>query len=369
MSKAPTYILKDKLSNIIIGRDLLQQLLDRGKKVESWRLGYETSEDALSWNVFAGLLNLHGLNEVLRLFAGLELPDEPELFLWGRCVNRGCVPSTGLQMVRQELEAGLGIPTEPDIKLRVPGKVLVLIEAKFGSANGILKGKKKRFGGGGEFLQRYRSKRNCPDPLNRDWILQQPPEKVMEQLCRNVIFAQWLAEEGEQVFVVNLVRRCAHDDNISATQVPDVRYEMILSRRIYDIQTGDLPRILVSNVILATGEVAHCSEPGSLYEESMVSSHFEGGSSGVSFRVMKGVSFRVGAHRGSMVSEKADQAVSSGSLVITSARVIFQGDAKSFATKLSKIIDIARFRMGSGFQKPAGKSQGSSPLTTTMGNT
>jgi hypothetical protein len=139
--------------------------------------------------------------------------------------------------------------------------------------------------------------------------------------------------------------------NISETQVPEVKYEMILSRRIYDIQNGHLPSIPVSNVILATGEVAHCREPGSLYEERVVSRHYEGGSSGVSFRVMKGVNFRVGAHRGNIVTEKADQAVSSGSLIITSERVIFQGDAKSFATKLSKIIDITPYHDGLRFSE------------------
>lgn len=213
MSTTPTYILKDKLANIIIGRDLLRQLLATGKKVESWRLGYETSEDALSWNFFVALLKLNGLREVLRLFTGLDVSDAPDLFLWGNCMNRGCLPSHELQTVRQELEADLRIPTEPDIMLRVSGKVLVLIEAKFGSPNGVLKGKKKRFGGVEDFLRRYRPKPNCPDPLNRNWIQQQPPEKVMEQLCRNVIFAHWLAAEGEQVFLVNLVRRSSNDDS------------------------------------------------------------------------------------------------------------------------------------------------------------
>ncbi len=33
------------------------------------------------------------------------------------------------------------------------------------------------------------------------------PDQVLEQLCRNIVFAQWLAEKEEKVFVVNLVRQ------------------------------------------------------------------------------------------------------------------------------------------------------------------
>jgi hypothetical protein len=35
-------------------------------KVESWRLGFETSEDALSWNVFVSLYALRGLTEAFK---------------------------------------------------------------------------------------------------------------------------------------------------------------------------------------------------------------------------------------------------------------------------------------------------------------
>ena len=51
VSTKPTYIYEDKKSNFIVGRDILRQV----SKVESWRLGFETSEDAVSWNVFVGL--------------------------------------------------------------------------------------------------------------------------------------------------------------------------------------------------------------------------------------------------------------------------------------------------------------------------
>src|SRR5947209_7497946 len=63
LSTAPTYIYKNHLRNFIVGRELLAKV----KKVESWRLGNETSEDALSFNVFVGLLKCGGLRECFRL--------------------------------------------------------------------------------------------------------------------------------------------------------------------------------------------------------------------------------------------------------------------------------------------------------------
>ncbi len=49
-------------------------------------------------------------------------------------------------------------------------------------------------------------------PPDRTWIEQQSPDNVLEQLCRNVIFAQRLAGPGEQAVVVNLVRWEAADE-------------------------------------------------------------------------------------------------------------------------------------------------------------
>jgi hypothetical protein len=93
-------------------------------------------------------------------------------------------------------------------------------------------------------------------------------------------------------------------------------------------------------ILLKADEAAYWTEPGTLYEEKVVSRHYEGGSSGVSLRIVKGVTFRVGAHRGQLVTETGNVAVSSGNLVITNRRLIFQGDKKSFTAEFEKIIEV-----------------------------
>jgi len=49
---SPTYVLQDHLENFIVGRELVDTLTG---KAETWRLGNENSEDALSFNVFRSL--------------------------------------------------------------------------------------------------------------------------------------------------------------------------------------------------------------------------------------------------------------------------------------------------------------------------
>jgi hypothetical protein len=208
MSMKPTYIYRDTQRNFIIGKGIPSRM----SKVESWRLGFETSEDAVSWNVFVSLYALAGLAETFEKLTGTSPRAEPELYLWGNRIDAEFNPWTNLHAVRAKLEAGVPIPTEPDIILRVPGQAIVLIEAKFGSSNPNLASKRGRFGPVINFLERYRCKEGAADPLNRKWISEQDDRQILEQLCRNAIFAQWLASEGERPFVINLVRRAAQND-------------------------------------------------------------------------------------------------------------------------------------------------------------
>jgi hypothetical protein len=75
-----------------------------------------------------------------------------------------------------------------------------------------------------------------------------------------------------------------------------------------------------------------------LLEERVVGRRSQGGSRGVSIRIMKGVSCRVGASGGTSVSVRGVVPVSVGYFCITSHRLIFSGNAKSFAFDRKKIL-------------------------------
>jgi hypothetical protein len=208
VSTKPTYIYADAERNFIIGK----QIPTRLPKVENFRLGHETSEDAVSWNVFVSIYALDGLAEAFEKLTGIAATEEPELYLWGNRIDSQCRKWERLREVRNVLEQELTFPTEPDIMLRVPGQAIVLIEAKFGSSNPRLADKKNRFGSVAKFLNRYKCKDGRADPLDRNWISEQEDDQILEQLCRNAVFAHWLASGVEQPFVINLIPRKATSD-------------------------------------------------------------------------------------------------------------------------------------------------------------
>ena len=108
------------------------------------------------------------------------------------------------------------------------------------------------------------------------------------------------------------------------------------------IQSGILPTCH-TNIILKKGEVAHFSYFADLIEERAVRGRYQGGSAGVSFRVAKGVSFRVGQSRGTYHSDREPVAVSSGKLIVTNKRIIFDGDKKGFNITIGQLLSYEVF--------------------------
>jgi hypothetical protein len=111
-------------------------------------------------------------------------------------------------------------------------------------------------------------------------------------------------------------------------------------RYVLGIREGKMPAFQAQNVMLRAGEIIHWIQPARLWESRVVGRSYQGGSSGVSFRIAKGITLRTGATRGRSISETEDQIVSEGNFLISNRRLIFQGNAKSFETKYEKILDI-----------------------------
>jgi hypothetical protein len=156
---SPTYVLEHERDNFIVGHNLLGQLEG---KAETWRLDNENSEDALSFNVFRSLQEAGALAAAVRLLAGIDVTEEPELVVWGRRLGPASthlVPE--LQAALAELEPWPGQKTEPDVILRVPGWGWIFIEAKLASPTTTLKNKPEKleawakdYGGTGAFDNR-----------------------------------------------------------------------------------------------------------------------------------------------------------------------------------------------------------------------
>lgn len=199
-----------RLRNFIVRPDLVRKIaLAKGKKAESHRLGYEMSEDALSWNVFVSLAAASRLRQAAKGLTGRMLSKEPELYLWGRRIDLSGgedMRHPELDRVGSLLEQGItNFRTEPDIMLVAPGELLVCIEAKFGSGNTMADGAPTKDGqkptSRSALLSRYLE----PSAHAGAVILPEAiPEEFHSQLFRNIVFACEMAR-GTPWHVVNLV--------------------------------------------------------------------------------------------------------------------------------------------------------------------
>ena len=103
-----------------------------------------------------------------------------------------------------------------------------------------------------------------------------------------------------------------------------------------------------SPVVLKKGEIVHFADKAVLKELKTVSLGYEGGSHGVSFRIAKGISYRVGAHRGHLVREDRFVETSRGVFIITNQRLFlhpFPG-YKPLSIPLNKILSYQCFNNG-----------------------
>lgn len=200
-----------RLRNFVIQRDAVREVaLGRNNKVESHRLGYEMSEDALSWNVFVGLAEAGKLRKALEYLTGRTVHGEPRLYLWGQLVDlahgfrEAYAPLTE---VRRMLESDIHkFKTEPDIMVVVERELIVCVEAKFGSGNPIAHDTDAKLGEKpsrpDELIRRYYEKASAQ--TKRTIVVDRITSTFHSQLFRNVVFASEMAAETSW-HVVNLV--------------------------------------------------------------------------------------------------------------------------------------------------------------------
>jgi len=190
-------------------------ILGNSSKAESFRLGHENSEDALTYNVF-GWLHCHGhLRHVYEWLTGeVVAPGQLQLFLWGLKIDFAAEAKEKcwgpLQTVREHLEKGIhNFLTEPDIMLLSPTR-LVCVEVKFTSGNPLcIEGKDK------DGAKPKSRSRLIEQYIQNNTLWQQPAftaqdvgEKVHSQLLRMLVFSSTMAQlHGENLDwqVVNLV--------------------------------------------------------------------------------------------------------------------------------------------------------------------
>lgn len=193
-----TYSYPDARHNLIVDANTFaNQVIGHPFKYESNRFGQENSEDAITWNVFRTLQQAGKLHCIANEITGHESRDEPKLFLWGLTVTDDTFePWPLLIEARERFETRLPVRrplTEPDIALYLPGKYLILIEAKFTSRNpSCTDGPRKSSSSltKSELLEIYWHDKAALLIRDRGQCV----AKVHYQLWRNLIFAEWMAQ-------------------------------------------------------------------------------------------------------------------------------------------------------------------------------
>lgn len=99
---------------------------------------------------------------------------------------------------------------------------------------------------------------------------------------------------------------------------------------------GALPVIFDPSVLLLAGEMCHYTGNATQYIPKSKVVGYTGGSSGFSFRIAKGVTYRTGSSRGKQVREKVVE-THPGKFVVTNMRVIFMSADGGFDKKIDNM--------------------------------
>jgi len=110
-----------------------------------------------------------------------------------------------------------------------------------------------------------------------------------------------------------------------------------------------LPIVRSNGVILSASETCHYSKTATFVKTKNIVVGRTGGYSGVSIRIMKGVSYRVGQSQSTLIRENV-QEKTCGILTVTNKRIIFSANKGAFDKTLSSLSSITLYKDGIGFQ-------------------
>lgn len=124
-------------------------------------------------------------------------------------------------------------------------------------------------------------------------------------------------------------------------------HQSIIARLLVgEINDGRLSTVFAPKLMAKSGEIVHIETPAQILKEVAIR-QFQGGSQGVSFRVTKGVRYRVGNFKGqSVVVGRELQVQDVGTLSVSSARVVFLGAQKTMEFLYTKLVGIEPFDDG-----------------------
>ena len=110
-----------------------------------------------------------------------------------------------------------------------------------------------------------------------------------------------------------------------------------------------LPVVRSQGAIVGNGETCHYSKPATFVKTKNVVVGHTGGHGGVSIRVAKGMSYRIGQSQSTAIRGNV-QEKTSGILTVTNKRIIFSANKGAFDKPISSLSSITPYKDGIGFQ-------------------
>lgn len=123
---------------------------------------------------------------------------------------------------------------------------------------------------------------------------------------------------------------------------------------LWRIENGDIP-VIPAPIHLQRAESCFFAAPAQWLEWRKRTRTVGYASSGVSFRIMRGVYYRVGASRPHRVTTEGMEVIDVGSVVITNKRVVFDGQRKNGTWRLTSLLGFEAYSDGFGLEKSTGR--------------
>lgn len=153
----------------------------------------------------------------------------------------------------------------------------------------------------------------------------------------------------------------AFDLEAAALDAAGIKERLVKSLVLKDLSEGRVStRVTLESslpVVLKRGESIQWIFNNVSLREQRTRISYEGGSHGVSLRIMKGVSYRVGAHKGNRVENVEMVTVGDGDLAISTSAVYFLCPPKSKRTTLTSIVSVDTYDDGIVVTPSRGKPQ------------
>ena len=170
--------------------------------------------------------------------------------------------------------------------------------------------------------------------------------------------------EDEESHMFEIGRVLSIEQDTFDTQCKDLKLRLYVAR----VNDGRIPVLEKPNIMMKKEEVAHMSAEAEILKEVAVR-EYQGGYSGFSFRVMKGVRFHTGSTRGrSVVVGTRIETADRGALTVTSQRVVFAGQRQSLEIAYAKLLNMNVFNDGIQFHISNRKTAPVFRLQEGMGN-